>query len=277
MIDIRNLDTAIENLLDKPDIFRKTVLSLAMQGKITEQNQDICVDDKISEIKSTLSKNSVHNTFKKKIIPDLLEESQYKLPNGWAWIALGHLGIWSTGCGFPKEYQGQSNQELLFCKVSDMNLKGNEVEINETINSISHKTNKIIKGKINMPGTVIFPKIGGAIATHKRRIIKYPTIIDNNCSGLYGIGLTNIKWLYYLLSSIDMTKYQVGTSVPAVSQGVLNKIRIGLPSIEEQSRIVLKIESLFDKYQILEKKSEAYKIMSDKIAIDTLRTLVKND
>ena len=74
-----------------------------------------------------------------------------------------------------------------------------------------------------------------------------------------------------------MTKYQVGTSVPAVSQGVLNKIRVGLPSIEEQSRIVLTIESIFDKYQILEKKSEAYKIMSDKIAIGTLRTLVKND
>jgi type I restriction enzyme S subunit len=46
------------------------------------------------------------------------------------------------------------------------------------------------------------------------------------------------------MRSIDLTKYQTGTSVPAVSQGALNSIRIGLPPLAEQKRIVAKVDEL---------------------------------
>jgi type I restriction enzyme S subunit len=103
---------------------------------------------------------------------------------------------------------------------------------------------KKIRSRANPIGTVIFPKIGGAIATNKRRLVVKPTIIDNNCSGIQPIGLTDSKWLLILMQSIDLKKYQTGTSVPAVSQSALDPIRIGLPPLSEQKRIVAKVDEL---------------------------------
>lgn len=159
-------------------------------------------------------------------------------------MPLGYAGIWATGCGFPKHYQGETEGEFLFCKVSDMNLPGNETEIHTTANSIDADVMQKIRARANPPGTVIFPKIGGAIATHKRRLVIKPTIIDNNCSGIRPIGVTDSRWLMLLMRSIDLTKYQSGTSVPAVSQGSLDPIRIGLPPLAEQKRIVAKVDEL---------------------------------
>ncbi len=46
------------------------------------------------------------------------------------------------------------------------------------------------------------------------------------------------------MRSVDLAKYQSGTSVPAVSHGALNPIRIGLPPLAEQRRIVSKVDQL---------------------------------
>jgi type I restriction enzyme S subunit len=142
------------------------------------------------------------------------------------------------------QYQGETNGEFLFCKVSDMNLPGNEIEIHTTVHSIEADVMKKIRARANPVGTVIFPKIGGAIATHKRRLVIKPTIIDNNCSGIQPIGLTDNRWLLLFMRSLDLTKYQSGTSVPAVSQGSIDPIRIGLPPLAEQKRIVEKVDEL---------------------------------
>ena len=48
----------------------------------------------------------------------------------------------------------------------------------------------------------------------------------------------------YYLSSLDLTEYQVGTSVPALSQGTLELISFGLPPLAEQYRIVAKVDEL---------------------------------
>ena len=52
------------------------------------------------------------------------------------------------------------------------------------------------------------------------------------------------SYLFLLLSSIDFTAYQAGTSVPALSQGTLGQILVGLPPLAEQSRIVTRVTAL---------------------------------
>lgn len=227
------------------DQFKKTIHQLAVMGKLVPQAlEGEHSEELIKRIKKTLPSKKNANPFLKNIGKTILDESNYDLPSGWAWIPLGNIGIWATGCGFPKEYQGNVGKEILFCKVSDMNLEGNEIKILKTVNTIDSKVLEKIRGKINIPGTVIFPKIGGAIATHKRRLICKPTLIDNNCSGIQPIGLTDSRWLLMFMHSLDLTKYQSGTSVPAVSQSSLDPIRIGLPPLEEQRRIVRKVDHL---------------------------------
>jgi type I restriction enzyme S subunit len=224
---------------------RGLILDLAVQGKLVPQNlKDQHADDLIKDVKESLPNKKSSNPFLREIGQEVVSESNYDLPRGWAWLPLGNIGIWATGCGFPKKFQGEIEKEFLFCKVSDMNLEGNEVEIRATANTIDSITLATIKGKANPIGTIIFPKIGGAIATHKRRIICKPTLIDNNCSGIQPIGLTVNRWLLILMQSLDLTKYQSGTSVPAVSQSTLDPIRVGIPPLAEQHRIVAKVDEL---------------------------------
>ncbi|MBI5329384.1 MAG: restriction endonuclease subunit S [Betaproteobacteria bacterium] len=168
------------------------------------------------------------------------------LPQGdkWEQTCLGELGDWAVGSGFPKNAQGSEGLEILFAKVSDMNSPENTKFIVTTNHTISEATATELRVNIHVPGTVIFPKIGGAIATNKRRILTRPTAIDNNCLGITPKDGVTSDWLYLVLSSIDFAKYQAGTSVPALSQGTLAKISVSLPGQAEQHRIVAKVDEL---------------------------------
>jgi len=138
-----------------------------------------------------------------------------------------------------------------------MNLSGNEREILTTIHTIDEVTAKRLRVKAHPPGTVVFPKIGGAIATNKRRIIVKPTAIDNNCLGIRPNESCSTAWLFLVLNAIDLSKYQSGTSVPALSQGTLEEIEVSLPPLAEQKRIVAKVEELLALCDELEARQTA--------------------
>ncbi|QID17835.1 restriction endonuclease subunit S [Nitrogeniibacter mangrovi] len=157
---------------------------------------------------------------------------------------LGAIGRWAVGSGFPKSEQGIKGEEILFAKVSDMNLPENGRFITTTNNTISRASAARLRVNVHPAGTVIFPKIGGAIATNKRRLLIHDTAIDNNCLGLTPHSDVVPDWLFVLLASIDFTKYQAGTSIPALAQGVLAEIPVRVPSIVEQHRIVAKVDEL---------------------------------
>lgn len=191
----------------------------------------------------------------------------------WRECTLGSLGDWAIGCGFPKQEQGQEGNDILFAKVSDMNLPGNEKFIANTVNTITKETSERLRIKIHPPGTVIFPKIGGAISTNKRRIVSRPTAIDNNCLGLIPKGEATTEWLFLVLSSIDFSQYQVGTSVPALSQGIIAEIQCFLPSEEEQSRIVAKVDELMALCDKLEAQQQQRRRLQNNLRQSTLQAV----
>lgn len=239
---------------------RELILELAVRGKLVPQDPSdepaSVLLERIAIEKAQLVKEG--KIKKPKALPEISEEDKpFELPEGWVITRLGEIGIWATGNGFPTNEQGLEDLEILFCKVSDMNLDGNERFILKTMNTVSENTARRIKLNLHKAGTIIFPKIGGAIATNKRRIITKATAIDNNCLGITPCSEVASDYLFLLLTSIDMTKYQVGTSVPALSQGTLELIPIGIPSIDEQHRIVAKVDELMALCDQLEQRSES--------------------
>lgn len=142
----------------------------------------------------------------------------------WGQCTIKDLGTWALGTGFPLDHQGHTDLPYLFCKVSDMNSPGNEVRITSTANTIDGSTASEINAKIHPPGTVIFPKIGGAIATNKRRILARHSAIDNNLLGIIPNSTIDPEWLYQFLRGLDFTAYQAGTSVPALKQSVIGQL-----------------------------------------------------
>lgn len=167
--------------------------------------------------------------------------------NVWGSCRLRDLGKWAAGSAFPLEYQGNVGLEYLFCKVGDMNRPGNEVYIHSTENTIDDYIADRIKAKIHSAGTVIFPKIGGAIATNKRRILIKDSAIDNNCLGIIPNENTDSEWLLHFLSSVDFSRYQSGTSVPSLRQSVLGNIEAPLMPNNIQKQVAIFLTWFKDK------------------------------
>jgi type I restriction enzyme S subunit len=151
--------------------------------------------------------------------------------------SLRELGRWAVGSGFPLAEQGLSDLPILFCKVGDMNRPGNEIWIKTTQNSISYETANRLRIGVHPRGTVIFPKIGGAIATNKRRVLASPSAIDNNVLGVVPDESVDSLWLHQLLAGIELSRFQSGTSVPALKQSVLEGIAVPKPPLAVQRRI----------------------------------------
>ncbi|EBG5742040.1 restriction endonuclease [Salmonella enterica subsp. enterica serovar Tennessee] len=246
---------------DKIDLYgikklRELILELAVRGKLVPQDPNdepaSVLLERIAAEKAELMKQG--KIKKQKPLPEISEEEKpFELPVGWEWTRLINLGTWALGSGFPNVVQGNSDKEILMCKVSDMNLEGNEKFIVSTINTISKDLADEYKIKTSEPGTIIFPKIGGAIATNKRRILVQETAIDNNCLGIKPCNAISGEWFYLILSALDMSKYQSGTSIPAINQSVIGSIPIALPSLKMQEKIlsyVITLMSLCDQLEL---------------------------
>ncbi|QDO76822.1 restriction endonuclease subunit S [Aeromonas caviae] len=253
---------------------RELILELAVRGKLVPQDPNdepasVLLERMAAEKAKLVKEGKIK---KSKPLPEITEEEKpFELPEGWGVVRLGEIGLWATGNGFPTIEQGFDDLEILFCKVSDMNLDGNERVIYKTTNTVSQETVNRLKLNLHQKGTVIFPKIGGAIATNKRRVIIRPTAIDNNCLGISPLSCVASNYLFLLLTSIKMEEYQVGTSVPAISQSSLELITLGLPPIDEQHRIVAKVDELMSLCDQLEQQSEA-SLAAHQTLVETLLT-----
>ena len=106
-----------------------------------------------------------------------------KVDPKWPMVELEEIAKIESGFGFPKNYQGKPDQEIPFLKVSDMNTEGNENEIIYWNNTVSTKELKKLKAKSFPINTIIFPKIGAAIKTNKKRILTKKSTFDNNVMG----------------------------------------------------------------------------------------------
>ena len=190
----------------------------------------------------------------------LLEQALFRLALGgafsggtacWRRVRLLDIAAWAGGAGFPRAEQGHADRAVLFCKVSDMSLVENPRYLRRTVNTVDEDTARRLGARIHPAGTVIFPKIGGAIATNKRRILGRPAAMDNNCLGLTPHDACSPEFLHLVLRTIDLTAYQREGPVPALNQARLEGIELLLPPREEQEAITLRVDGLLARVSAL--------------------------
>jgi type I restriction enzyme, S subunit len=78
------------------------------------------------------------------------------MKKGWEIKKLGDIAAVQSGAGFPDRYQGQSNGEIPFYKVSDMNLAGNERDMIRENNSITEEVRRELGAFLFPEGSTIF-------------------------------------------------------------------------------------------------------------------------
>ncbi|WKZ47898.1 MAG: restriction endonuclease subunit S [Anaerolineales bacterium] len=145
--------------------------------------------------------------------------------------------------------------DVLYVKVSDMNLSENLIEIQTSsrfVNSeeINHK-------QIIPEGAIIFPKRGGAIATNKKRKIIKPTIVDLNTMAIIPSKKIDKDFLYHWFQLFDLNTISNGANVPQINHYSFDDVCIPYPkSLAEQRLIVSRLDGLAKETRRLEEVYE---------------------
>ena len=165
--------------------------------------------------------------------------SDVQVPDGWQVVRLEDVAKVKSGTGFPLDRQGRRNGTYPFIKVSDMNLKGNETYITSANNYVDPHDAEDLRANIFTPGTIVFPKVGAAIATNKKRALSVPTVIDNNMVGVTvsDIDKCDARFLHSWFEFVDLNTFANVSAVPSITGSRLKRVLIPLPPLTEQRAI----------------------------------------
>ena len=120
-----------------------------------------------------------------------------------------------------------------------MNLPGNERTISRWNNSVSEKVRARLRATAFPKGSIIFPKIGAAIATNKKRVLTRPSCVDNNVMALVpDRAHIEPEYLYYLMLTKDLRDFASDSNPPSIRKTTVEAWRIPVPPLDEQRRIV---------------------------------------
>ncbi len=177
------------------------------------------------------------------------------IPVDWEVVRLWDVAEVKSGVGFPLDRQGRRDGAYPFIKVSDMTLEGNETFIWSANNYVDLEDVKELGAEVFAPGAIVFPKVGAAIATNKKRLLTVPTIIDNNMAGVTVADASrcNGRFLHFWFESIDLFQFANVSAVPSITGSRLKRALIPLPALSEQTTIVASLNST---YQTIERARE---------------------
>ena len=182
-------------------------------------------------------------TFQEKIISDCDLSIKNKfaemfLDKNFPREKLGNVIYAKGGDTFQEKYQGLKNiSDIPFYKVSDMNSEGNEKFMKLANNYVEEKIlREEIKATIFEKGTIIFPKVGMAIKTNKKRILSRQAAIDNNVMAVWSEKL-NLEYLYGFLNfCVNLEEIANNANPPSISAKNFNNLQIPIPPKELQEK-----------------------------------------
>ncbi len=177
------------------------------------------------------------------------------VPEHWEVVRLRRVGEVDQGCAFPHAIQGQEDGEIPWFKVKDMNQIGNEVCMSRAENYVDRALADEIGATIFPAGTVVFPRVGAALLTNKRRILICPAITDDNVYGFIPASIHS-RFLYLMLLLVDMASICSAGLVPTVTFSVIKDLYVPLPPTAEQEEIVKRVEHKTEKLDQLVAESE---------------------
>ncbi|MEH8016524.1 restriction endonuclease subunit S [Rheinheimera muenzenbergensis] len=168
-------------------------------------------------------------------------------PSNWIITSIGAVCDFHSGAGFPVDMQGLSDQDLPFYKVKDVSIAwlANSTQLLSTEHSLSYADANYIKAKPVPEGAVIFAKIGEALRLNRRALAPKTCLIDNNLMGISAPqARLASRYLYWFSVA---TKFDVdarASVVPSIRKSDIENVPFPLPPINEQVRIVTKLEEL---------------------------------
>lgn len=170
-----------------------------------------------------------------------------------------------TGRAFPHRHQGSAVGDLPYVKVSDLGDTSSGRVVADAANWVTHSTATALKVRICPPGTVLFPMIGAAMLTEKRRVLGRHAGFDQNVMGLVpGVRITS-GYLYALMSNIRLADHAQPGAVPSVNQSIVGNLPVAVPTLEEQCDIETTLDLALDNEEALATEARALRLLRAKV------------
>lgn len=248
------------------ELIRQKILDKAMRGELVEQDaNEEPVEVLLKQIEQEKEKLIIEKKIKKqKPLPPIVEEEiPYEIPQNWKWVRLGDVSINRDSERIPLSLKERENQEKIY------DYYGASGIIDKVSDYIFDKPLLLIgedgANLLNRSTPIAFIAYG-----------KY--WVNNHAHVLDAPDLTILKFLMYFINSIDLKPYVTGTAQPKLNQTRLNNILVAVPPLQEQKRIVKKIESLFKLCDAWEKEVEKQQkylsALSEKVLDDAMKGLL---
>ncbi|MDX8420170.1 restriction endonuclease subunit S [Stecheria sp. CLA-KB-P133] len=240
---------------------RNAVLQAAFEGRLTNREKSD------SSVYVALKNNSYTRNTKiaeKEIKNDLIlpvGETPFEIPDEWTWVRFNEIFSvlnGDRGKNYPAKNTLKKEGSIPF--ISALNLNGKDVEVDDNLLYLSEEQyEKLNAGKLRTNDTVMC--IRGSLGKHGKFQFEKGAIASSLVIIRHISAICDDKYLFYYLDSpllsAEIRKYDNGTAQPNLAADSLKKFLFPLPPIEEQARIVAKVDELMakiDEYEKIEKE-----------------------
>ena len=245
---------------DSIDQLKQTILQLAVMGKLVSQDPN---DEPASKLLDRIAIEKAQLIADKKIkkqkaLPAMTEEEKpFELPNGWEFDRLGNLtsrlGSGSTPRGGQSAYV---NEGVIFLR--SQNVWNDGLKLDDTA-YISDETHLKMSNTCVHPKDVLLNITGASLG--RSTIFPAELITANVSQHVTVIRLINPNMCNFLHLGIQSPLVQklvwgrqVGMAIEGLSKKVLEQFEFPVPPLEEQVRIITKVEGLLNICEQLKSK-----------------------
>lgn len=218
-----------------PNDMKKALLQAAMQGKLTEQlESDSPVDELITYIQNNHNKKAT----------EVENETGFEFPDNWKIVKLSDASLLYTGNSIPESVKKIKYTEL---KEGYNYIGTKDVGFDHVIayeNGVKIPFDEPKFKYAEKDATLLC--IEGGSAGKKIAILDEKVCFGNKLCAFHPIGIDK-KYLYYFLQSpifLNSFMDKMSGMIGGVSINKIKQVVIPLPPIEEQNRIVKKLEKL---------------------------------
>jgi type I restriction enzyme S subunit len=257
-----NLGYLFHNSYDiPPSELRKSILTLAVQGKLVPQDPenepaDVLIERIITE-KSALVNGKLMRSSNSHTTRDI-DQIDGELPHGWAWTRIEEItsiGTGSTPLKSEKDYYANGDIPWVTSAAT------NNYFINEPDQFVTRKALKDYNLRIYPKGSLVIALYGQGKTRGQVGQLMFDATTNQACAVLEffesGKSVRDYIRLFFLKKYDELRERAAGAAQPNLSGGMIRLTRVPLPPLAEQHRIVAKVDQLMALVDELERQQAA--------------------
>ena len=250
-----------------PQELKNSILQRAIEGKLVEQRAEEGTGEELYKVIQAEKKKLIKEgkIKKQKALPEITEEEiPFEIPESWKWVRLGEVILVEMGQS-PKGSAVNSGPEGIEFH------QGKVMFSDKFIMESDKKTTQPTKiAEVNSILLCVRAPVG-KVNISPRRIC-----IGRGLCALNPINL-NLEFAYYLLVQQENSfiKQSTGTTFKAISREIVSNQIIPLPPLNEQKRIVQKIEELMLLVEAYEESWKRLEELNKKFPEDMKKSLLQ--